>query len=200
MRGMLRSLEVSLLVPRPFFFFFFLNVHVIYAGPMGTTRPAEFEGITGPEWPSLPPSKPAKKTSSGTSLSAWSQLIQGKWQQRPQENSAAYHKSSAPPVTACVKSAGGLPHTSNELHSHQADSKPPLVSRKQLEHHPDLQPEPSQVQPSSFVSQTPSHHISESVSRVEAEDLLSQLSLAALLSKKCVLGDMVRSEVRNSVY
>ena len=120
-----------------------------------------------------------------------------------------------------------------QLRSHQArspreryssdpsDSRPPptLVSHKQAEHHPDLQPEPPQVQPSSFVSQTPSQ-MCESVSdetavqpsQVEPEgpSYLS-ISLAALLSEtpssmgskfdpyRAAMSESVLAEINNMV-
>ena len=123
MRGMLRSLEVSVLVQRPPNYMVIIGSCFIYTGPLETTSPAEFEGITGPEWPSLPPSQPVKKTSAGTPPSAWLQPIQAQWEQ--QQSSTAHQKSSAPPL-ACATSAGmptapGVPtYPPEQLRSHQS--------------------------------------------------------------------------------
>ena len=65
------------------------------------------------------------------------------------------------------------------------------MSHKQAEHHPDLQPELPQVQPSSFVSQTPSqtyesvsHETTVQPSQVEPKgSSYLSISLAALLSE-----------------
>ena len=170
-----------------FFLFYFILFYFFYPGPIGTTQPAEFESITGPEWPSLSPSKAAKKTSSGPP-SAWSQPIQEKWQQQPQKSPTAHQKSSAPPV-ARVKSAGmptapSVPtyrpeqlrsrqshqaqHTQRERYSSDASDTraSPTLTHKQ--HHPDSQPEPPRVRPSQVEPEVPSY---------------LQFSLAALLSE-----------------
>ena len=107
----------------------------IHAGPLETTKPPEFDSITGPE----------------------------------------SHQARSP---------------RERYPSDPSDSRPPptLVSHKQAEHHPGLQPELPQVQPSSFVSQT-SSQTCESVSHettVEVESKSSSylsLSLAAILSE-----------------
>ena len=188
MRGMLRSLEVSVPI--------YCHTHPIcvigscfayITVPLGTTQPAEFESISGPEWPRLPPSQPVRKTSSGTPPSAWSQPIQAQWEQ--QQSSTAHRKSSAPPLaratSAGMPTAPSVPtyppeqlrsrqshqnHLSRERYSSDpSDSRPPppppLVSHKQAEHHSDLHPELPQVKPSSFVSQTLPHQTFEGVSR-----------------------------------
>ena len=93
------------------------------------------------------------------------------------------------------------------------------MSHKQAEHHPDLQSEPPQVQPSSFVNQTPSqtyesvsHETAVQPSKVEPErpSYLS-ISLAALLSEapssmgskfdpyQTVLREDVLAEINNMV-
>ena len=212
MRGMLRSLEVSVLVQRPPNFLV-IGSCFIYTGPSETTSPAEFEGITGPEWPSLPPSQSAKKTSGGTPPSAWSQPVQKKWQQRPQQQSSTTHwKSSAPPLarttSAAMPTTPSVPtYPPEQLRSRQShqthlpreryssdpsDSRPPppLVSHRQAEQHPDLHPELPQVKPSSFVSQTHqtcesmSHETPVQPSQVEPKgSSYLSFSLAALLSE-----------------
>ena len=90
------------------------------------------------------------------------------------------------------------------------------MSHKQAEHHPDLQPEPPQVQPGSFVSQTPSqtcesasHETAVQPSQVEPKGpTYLSISLAALLSSsmgskfdpyQAAMSENVLAEINNMV-
>ena len=172
----------------------------IYSGPLETTKPPEFEGITGPEWPSLPPFQPVKKTSSGPPPSVWSQPIQEKWQQQSQPSSTAHQRFSTSPL-AHAKSAGGPTAPSLPMYpqSRQVPMERCSTTPVQLECHPNPWSEPPQVQPSSLVGLT-SHNMSEGVSSkttVQVEPEYLRLSLAALLSEDVLAGmnNMVRIEV-----
>jgi len=133
------------LLPYPLFFDIVGTIETTSSRQKG-----DFEGIAGtsPEWPTLPPVQPVKKTSTGLPPSAWSRPIQTQWQKQSGVNTVSNQQPSRPPQTHTQSVSSDVPaeeQQSHPVHTQQPsdpsgsnfsllESSSDLVNHQLLEH------------------------------------------------------------------